>query len=432
MGKTILVTFAGRRDRMALLCDYARAALARGLVDEWHVWDFARHPEDREWLHQNFRLVRFTPGDGIAYFLSGATLELGAQPLRYSFQVACPGGDAQLGLMPITGAGQSYEVTLGEAAGSASAIRVFEPAVALLNAFERDPVRDRLARRDTPGVLPRGGFVTITVELAPNGLRVFAGEAEVIAWSGAVAPATYVVFYRSAAGPAEWRFPGWPARGSYLFLPPPPRADQPKFGAFYQHYVRHGGAYADDIFLKCDDDIVFADLDRLGEFIAYRRAHPEIFLLSANVVNNGVCAYFQQQAGLIPEAVVPLELPPGGFAGTLWAMPAKAQAVHEHFLRNASSFRAMPGHVIPWAERISINFVSWLGADLVHMPELMEDDEVHLSYGAPATAGKFNAIFMGFVVSHLSFYPQDPGLDIAGLLAGYRGLVQGKEVRGAF
>ena len=38
---TILVTFAGRRDRMQLLTRYVGAAIERGLIDEWHVRDFA-------------------------------------------------------------------------------------------------------------------------------------------------------------------------------------------------------------------------------------------------------------------------------------------------------------------------------------------------------------------------------------------------------
>lgn len=50
MSKNIVVTFAGRRDRMSLLLLYVQDALARGVVDEWHVWNYARTPEDDEWV----------------------------------------------------------------------------------------------------------------------------------------------------------------------------------------------------------------------------------------------------------------------------------------------------------------------------------------------------------------------------------------------
>ena len=54
-------------------------------------------------------------------------------------------------------------------------------------------------------------------------------------------------------------------------------------------------------FLKCDDDIVYLDIDKLGDFVEFRRTNPNYVVVSANVVNNGVCAYFQQEAGSLPE-----------------------------------------------------------------------------------------------------------------------------------
>jgi hypothetical protein len=48
--RTYAITFAGRRDRMPLLVDAIRAALERGIIDEWHVWNYARTPEDAAWV----------------------------------------------------------------------------------------------------------------------------------------------------------------------------------------------------------------------------------------------------------------------------------------------------------------------------------------------------------------------------------------------
>lgn len=50
MTKTYAITFAGRQDRMSLLVDRMRAALDRGIIDEWHVWNYARTPEDHAWV----------------------------------------------------------------------------------------------------------------------------------------------------------------------------------------------------------------------------------------------------------------------------------------------------------------------------------------------------------------------------------------------
>ena len=63
--RTILVTFAGRRDRMELLARYADAAIQLGLIDEWHVWDFARNAEDRAWLRSLFPATQVTPSFGL-------------------------------------------------------------------------------------------------------------------------------------------------------------------------------------------------------------------------------------------------------------------------------------------------------------------------------------------------------------------------------
>jgi hypothetical protein len=46
-----------------------------------------------------------------------------------------------------------------------------------------------------------------------------------------------------------------------------------------------------------DDDIVWIHLDNMHGFLQYREAHKEHFFVSANVVNNGVCAFHQQGNG---------------------------------------------------------------------------------------------------------------------------------------
>src|SRR5947209_1066751 len=74
--RTILVTFAGRRDRMQLLTRYAAAAIDAGLIDEWHVWDFTRTVEDAQWLRQMFPDVQTTPSHTLEYFRCRRSFEL--------------------------------------------------------------------------------------------------------------------------------------------------------------------------------------------------------------------------------------------------------------------------------------------------------------------------------------------------------------------
>lgn len=48
--KNIVLTCAGRRDRMSLLVSYMQDALTRGIIDEWHIWNYTATPEDDEWI----------------------------------------------------------------------------------------------------------------------------------------------------------------------------------------------------------------------------------------------------------------------------------------------------------------------------------------------------------------------------------------------
>lgn len=257
----IMTTFAGRRDRMSILVDYAVVGLRRGIISEYHIWDYARTLEDRDWL-----------------------------------------------------------VTL---AGLHPGVRLFSP---------------------------EGG----------------------------------------------------------------------RYDAFYAHYREK--VYGDAVFIKSDDDILFIDLEGLREFIAYRRRDRETFLLSANVVNNGVCAYFQQKRGVVPHSLMELPYPPGGFCGALWESANLATRLHRHFLSDPGAFAGTGTTVAP--DRLSINFVAYLGKDLLHFNSVRGDDEQMLSVTIPGRIARANRIYNPLVVSHLSFFSQEPGMDTAALLKLYRDLAR--------
>jgi hypothetical protein len=186
-----------------------------------------------------------------------------------------------------------------------------------------------------------------------------------------------------------------------------------------QYYNANYESYQNDIFLKCDDDIVYFDLERLADFVAFRKEHEEFFLVSANVVNNGVCAYFQQALGLLPPTSLQFELPPGGLCGSLWAEGHKAEALHDLFLRAPDAFMPKQAQAIVWNERISINFVAFLGRDLIHIPDVSGDDEHDLCYGVRKRARKQNCISMNFRAAHLSFWKQDAEMKIRDVIDGY-------------
>ena len=419
-GKVILATFAGRQDRMELLTWYARAAIEQKVIDEWHVWDFTRNDSDAGWLHRNFPQVRLTPSEGIEYFTTNHFVQIGSEPFRMPFSVAAS-NDVHIGLRRTYGRGSNYEVVLGGWGNTKSVIRALPDAELLTSVDQRAGHELVLSTQNTESLFPERGFVDIVVEGSSDGITVTLDGQKIIEHRRQIEQGEFEVLYRSGFGcNAEWRFNDIPDSRSYLFKCGRENTSPP-YMSFYSHYARLSPYYRNDTFLKCDDDIVFIDLDALKQFIAFRREHREYFLLSANVINNGVCAYFQQERNAIPGSLLELELPPQGHCGSLWESSQKAEILHNFFLENSELFRRMGGGVIEWNQRISINFIGFLGEDIVHISDVMQDDEHDLCYQSRERSGKSNAIYLPLVVAHLSFKSQDEKLDCRNIIAKYAG-----------
>ena len=117
---------------------------------------------------------------------------------------------------------------------------------------------------------------------------------------------------------------------------------------------------------------------------------------------------------------------PAVSAGTLWQSAEKASRLHEYFLQNETKHLPLPAKVIEWTERQSINFIAWLGKDLAHMALAKGDDELALTVELPAFLDRPTAIYADFTVSHLSFGPQENGLDLEDLIGKYDTLMREK------
>lgn len=407
---------------MELLTRYVDVAIERGLIDEWHIWDFSRNAADARWLRRRFPMVQATPSHTTEYFALPERLKIEADEQSLRFDV-CATSDVHIGLRRLSGSGESYEIVLGGWNNQASAIRAFAESEKLVNPAARDPQEEPVALRMTPDLLPEFGFVSVEIDCGPSGLSVRMNDEEILHGALAIEPGVFEILYRTGYGAnGEWLFPQTQTSPARLFVRGPSPHFPPDamfYTSAYQYYCAQRDRYADDVFLKCDDDIVFIDIERLADFIAFRKSNPQYFLVSANVVNNGVCAFFQQAAGAIPRSFDELELPPGGMCGSLWSSGARAERLHALFVKNPDAFRNAARDPIVWRERISINFVSWLGADLVHIPDIMSDDEHDLCYGVRKRTGKVNCIDPRFVVSHLSFWKQEAEMNVEKVIDDY-------------
>ena len=412
----VLLTFGGRHDRMALLKEYADYAMRQGIVDEWHIWNFARTEKDAAWLSATFPATRRT-GSDLVYRPAHVRVPVAAaHVLRLDVRA---GHDAHIALVP-EGNGPSYELVLGGWGNSAVALRVWAagtrpdhsrtvaapdlacPAPAALSARAWRKVEVRLSRE----------AANLSIVVLVQGREVLRFNTE------EPSPTPFNIAVMSGFGSdAEWLFADNQDSGIGLFYPTFDNRFHP-WNPVYHHYAALADDYAGTVFLKCDDDIVYLDVERLADFIRFRRQRPDYFLVSANVVNNGVCAHVQQRLGMLSKELGTLEMPPGGHRGSLWESGVKAEALHRCFLADPARFQR-DGFFIPQA-RFSINFVSWLGEDLPHFDTRFTDDELDLTVTVPQFLGRANAIYMPFVVSHLSFRPQDHEMDVAAVLDGYR------------
>jgi hypothetical protein len=185
------------------------------------------------------------------------------------------------------------------------------------------------------------------------------------------------------------------------------------------------------VILKMDDDIVYIDIDKLQDFIDFRISNPQYFIVSANVINNGVTAGLQQEYGAIPVDICP----PTGFkyetfCGRLWNSGKLAESLHSYFIKNKSSFIKDGIFVQPVGDRISINFISWLGKDFMYTENCFADDELNLSVTLPKKLNRNNCVYFPLLVSHLSFYQQTRQINEKIIIEEYKNL-QKKELNNA-
>jgi hypothetical protein len=411
---------------MELLARYVAEAMRRNLIDEWHVWNFARDDEDDKWLKDRFSVIGRTPDD-LLYYPAG---QLDTGPNNCWRSQVRAGNDVHIAIKPHDGAPdvEAFEFVIGGWDNYRTVLRCVDSDDLLVrDDSDRRTTRLPAAAADTPGILSGAVFRDVSVSMRPTGLTLSVDGADVIAFDTSIEPGVRDVYVKTGYGAdGEWRFPDVGSAGEYLYHSN--EEPGPGWGSVYRFYSGGNSYYNDAVIMKCDDDIVYMQLDKLEDFLRFRVREQHYFLVSANVVNNNVCAYFQQKYGAVPRDMMELELPPGGYGGRLWQSGELAEKLHHHFLNNPLDFERMPAEPIEWIRRLSINCVAWLGKDFSYMSRIV-DDENALSVEIPAYLRRPNCIYPRFLAGHLSYYTQEASMDAANVLARYRDYADEKELR---
>jgi hypothetical protein len=175
-----------------------------------------------------------------------------------------------------------------------------------------------------------------------------------------------------------------------------------------------------------------------------RESRGSYFYVAPSTINNGVCAYYQQQRGLIPREWMQLDYPHGnhikGYCGEVWSNRTLGRQLHFLFLNHPDRFTAdaatgssahAAAHEI-LEGRFSINLIAFYASELVHMSGLtgadgerekirpdastggevtlgrvLRNDEEEMSVTIPERIGRQNAIYHPLVVAHLSSSQQE-------------------------
>jgi len=165
-----------------------------------------------------------------------------------------------------------------------------------------------------------------------------------------------------------------------------------------------------DVVIKCDDDILFIDINSLKNAINDRIKDKISFLIHSNCINNGLCAYYQKD--LFPKLKNELsKYPCGGIMGILFEKPELAYALHNQFssdllisMNNLNKYLLDDIYI---TSRISINFILINGSDLKYLENVSIHDEYELSSFIPEKLLRPNKIKGDLITAHLSYTFQD-------------------------
>ena len=410
-----MVTFAGREKRMSVLSDYVHEMLKEGTIDEWHIWDFTRNESDRNFL-KKLGSVKFLHGHSGYQYCRDINCNSSVRiPIRIPSEL-------YLAFVPEKG-DYFIEALIGGWNNGQTRIRIVDKKAFL--SYERSSDdKSYIFIQGTPGVLSDGLVNNISIKRDIHGNTTV----EVDDYHFRI-PSKYThhnkfsIYMRTDFDRTlEFvhnndkikRFIGNVYENS------------PYYRA-YHYYASRYDQFENDIFLKCDDDIVYIELDKIKDFIEFTKKNEQYFVVSANVVNNATCAYLQQKNKVVPETVGHYENPREGVYGSLWESGKNAEKLHNYFIDNNASSLSLEKQFMEFNTRYSINFIAWRGEKLRYMSlPPYADDEFYLTAVIPQYLNKKTAIYSDFMVAHLTFNPQEKTMDVDKVIKRYDQLKKDK------
>lgn len=177
----------------------------------------------------------------------------------------------------------------------------------------------------------------------------------------------------------------------------------------------------DTIYIRFDDDIVWAADDAIEKICKARIDHPDAFLIYPNIINSTICNSWHQENGALDESAGKVKRydkanPDYAYLDAFNYSDGRfADHIHntfrQHYQDGTLSKYYLPSRSLDEYERFSICCIAWWGKDKVS-PGYIEEPQ--LSYQIPEALGRPNYFVGDALLVHAAYHTQRPYFEATG------------------
>lgn len=178
---------------------------------------------------------------------------------------------------------------------------------------------------------------------------------------------------------------------------------------------------ADTIYIRMDDDIIWAADDAIEKIVQARIDNPKALFVTPNIVNSTVCNSYHQENGALSEEAGKVKRydrndPDYAYLDVFNYSDGKfCDHIHstfkKHYIEGTLSAYHLPSRSYDDYQRFSICSVCWFGKDKVSLGYI---EEPQVSWELPMALKRPNYFVGDALLVHMSYHTQRPYLEATG------------------
>jgi hypothetical protein len=180
----------------------------------------------------------------------------------------------------------------------------------------------------------------------------------------------------------------------------------------------------DTIYIRFDDDIIWAADDAIEKICKARIDNPDAFLIYPNIVNSTICNSWHQEIGALSEEAGVVKKydktdPNYAYLDEFnYSDPKFADHIHNtfrnHYENGTLDKYYLPSKSLDEYQRFSICCIAWWGKDKVKLGYI---EEPQLSWEIPEALERPNFLCGDALLVHAAYHTQRPYLEATGDVA---------------